>query len=226
MISGRKSDGGLALFQPLQEQSPCAGCLSGCCRAFVVPLTGHDIVRIMADRKLSFWDFGCRYADPSGDISRGQAPHFHFDDEPETPFVVGLLQDQSTLFAGARKCRFLQETANDAAHPGGATSCTIYENRPMACRVFPTRLNERNAVAAMAVPEYGRAGRDPAYRLCSRPWTLDDLDVAEARRNLQRVTEEMQQMHLLADRWNRSPRSWSVFPELIQMVFGDVRQTA
>ena len=64
--------------------SPCEDCHAGCCRSFAVPVSGADIMRIENGLGLSFWDFVCRWEDPDGRIALNYAPHFFFEDEPET----------------------------------------------------------------------------------------------------------------------------------------------
>ncbi len=88
-------------------------CHAGCCRSFAVPVTGADILRIQREQQLSFWDFVCRWEDPESKIARNYAPHFHFADEPDTPFVVCLTHTASQSFPETSKCGFLVE---DAAH--------------------------------------------------------------------------------------------------------------
>ncbi len=218
------SDASLTILQPEANDSPCTGCHSGCCRAFIVPLTGYDMIRIMTNLELPFWEFVCRYADESGEIAKGIAPHFHFDDDPETPFTIGLLQDASTHFPETQKCQFLKEHEKNDEHPLGVANCSIYEDRPMACRLFPARLDEQNEIGIVNIPKFGRAGSNPAYQLCPRDWTTEDIDAEVARRDIGNTATEMQQMHLLAERWNASPRSWLLFPDVIQMVFGNAAQ--
>ena len=95
----------------------CESCHAGCCRAFAVPVTGDDILRIERDIGLEFWDFVCRWADKDGQIARNHAPHFHFSDEPQTPFVICLAQEQSLFLGETAKCRFLVECPPDDEAP-------------------------------------------------------------------------------------------------------------
>ena len=151
--------------------SQCATCHAGCCRAYVVPLTGADILRIMAKEKRSFWDFACRWADPQGAIALKYAPHFFFRDAPHVPFVISLIQEPSQHFPQTARCRFLEEGAPSAEHPLGISKCGIYDSRPSACRVFPTKFDRAGELAVLCeVPAQGPSGTDPAYSLCSKPW--------------------------------------------------------
>lgn len=209
------------LFRLLRvSMSPCANCHSGCCRSFAVPVTGADILRIESHFRLSFWDFVCRWADPTGAIARNHAPHFHFADEPETPFVICLMHHASAFFPETTKCRFLVEGQPDEEFPLGQARCGIYHQRPGACRAFPARLNHSGELAVLDdVPPRGRGTTEPQYELCPRPWEASDLDPINVMGDLVSARYEMNFFRRLAEAWNRAPRPWTVFPEFLQLVY-------
>lgn len=200
--------------------SQCATCHAGCCRSFAVPVTGADILKIERDLGLDFWDFCCRWEDPNGAIVRKYAPHFHFADEPETPFAICLKHETSDVFPGTSRCRFLDETPPDAEHPRGLGKCGIYGSRPSACRVFPTRLNDTNELAIIEhVPEHGRPGEDPVYQLCQKQWTPEEIDPIDNLQDLAVAHWEMSFFQKIAAIWNRAPQEWEAFPEFLRMVY-------
>jgi Fe-S-cluster containining protein len=202
--------------------SPCETCHAGCCRSFAVPVSGADILQIQRDLGLSFWKFACRWADPQGNIARNYAPHFHFEDEPETPFVVCLLHEESQFLPGTSKCRFLMESPPDAGHPLGVARCGIYHSRPSACRAFPTKLNRSGELAVIYdVPERGRQEEGDAYQLCPRQWEPDDLDPVRTIQELVVAKYEMNFFHQIAAVWNREPRPWQLFPEFLNMLYAE-----
>jgi len=202
--------------------SPCSDCHAGCCRSFAIPVTGADVLRIQRDLGLSFWDFAVRWADPYGQIARNHAPHIYFEDEPETPFVICLKHEDSQFAAGTSKCQFLMEGAPDADHPVGVARCGIYHSRPVACRVFPTKLNDSGQLAVLYdVPERGRSGDDAAYTLCPRQWERSDVDSLQAVQDLVVAQHEMNFFHQLVALWNRNPGNWQVFPEFLTMVYSN-----
>lgn len=202
--------------------SQCATCHAGCCRSFAVPVTGADILRISTHLGLSFWDFVCRWADPQGMIARNHAPQFFFADEPDTPFVICLLHQESRVFAGTTKCQFLQEAAPTPGHPLGTAHCGIYENRPSACRAFPAKLDRSGELAIIYnVPESASGATHPAYTLCARQWTPADLDPIQVVQDLVVATYEMNFFHRLAQVWNEQPGLWNRFPEFIELVYGN-----
>jgi hypothetical protein len=203
--------------------SPCIGCHAGCCRSFAIPVTGADILRIERELGLSFWEFVCRWEDRDGRISSGQAPHFHFADEPDTPFTLCLLQAESRTFPATSRCRFLDEEPPTLEHPLGTARCGIYGQRPGACRVFPTRFNATGALAVLHdVPERARPESEgDAYQLCPRPWEVSDIDPLAAPQELILLRYEMQFFREVAAVWNRSPGQWRIFPDFLRQVYSN-----
>lgn len=200
--------------------SMCATCHAGCCRSFAVPISGADITRIMTDLKLSFWDFVCRWEDPEGHIAQNYAPHFHFEDEPQTPFVICLIRNESKVWPGSGKCMFLEETCPTEEHPLGIARCGIYESRPSACSAFPTKLNDTSDLAIIYdVPQRGRQSTDPVYALCPKPWEKSDFDSVKTLQNLIVAKYEMDFFHSLAEVWNREPGPMAAFPEFLHLVY-------
>jgi Fe-S-cluster containining protein len=202
--------------------APCDSCHAGCCRSFAVPVSGADIIAIERRFGLSFWDFVCRWADPTGRIAHDYAPHFFFPDAPETPFVICLSHQSSVFLPGTTKCRFLMECPPDEQHPLGQGRCGIYSSRPFACRVFPTRFNDTGDLAVIYdVPERVRPGVDPVYRLCPRQWEKSDVDPIESIQNLVVAKYEIAFFAQLARIWNQSPRRWEVFPDFLHLVYSN-----
>lgn len=200
--------------------SPCDTCHGGCCRAFAIPITGADILRIQQDLKLSFWDFACRWADPEGIIANKYAPHFHFADEPDTPFVIALKHEQSHFLPGTDKCRFLMETPADENSPLGLGRCGIYESRPAACRAFPTKFNDSGELAVIYdIPSTPRDDVDIAYELCSREWKPEDVNPTTTIQNLVVARYEMNYFHHIAEAWNQSVGDWEVLPDYLNLIY-------
>lgn len=198
----------------------CATCHGGCCRSFAVPVSGADIIRLEAELGLQFWDFVCRWADPEGRIARKHAPHFHFQDAPEIPYVICLMHQPSQYFPGTTKCQFLEESAPDTDHPLGVARCGIYQSRPFTCRAFPTMLNATSDLAIIYdVPERGRDDSASIYQLCPRPWETSDVDPIDTVQDLVVAKYEMDLFHTLANYWNKSCGPWNLFPEFLRVVY-------
>lgn len=199
--------------------SPCEGCHAGCCRSFAVPISGADVLRLERTG-LSFWDFATRWADENGAIANGYAPHLHFADEPQTPFVLGLSHVESRVFPGTPKCRFLSETDPTGERPLGVGRCGTYESRPAACRVFPKKLDERGELVQLQpVPARGRDSQEPQFRLCPRPWTAADVDPVETPGEIVTAEFEMRFFAKVAALWNRTPGGWLTFPTFLRSVY-------
>jgi Fe-S-cluster containining protein len=205
--------GALSIIDGSSGTIPCTGCHAGCCRAFAVPLTGADIVRIMRDQKRAFREFVCRWADAEGAISRNIAPQFLFDDDPETPFVIGLLQNESGTYPGTRKCHFLTERSPDAEQQS-ASICSIYESRPAACRVFPFRFDAAGEIAVQPGLNEADDHRLPT-KLCPTEWIISDRQQFQARIDLDDCLQQMELFRLIAHRWNAVPGPWLLFPDFL-----------
>jgi len=202
--------------------SQCATCHAGCCRSYVVPLTGADIQQIIAEQKLSFWDFACRWADPEGSIALKYAPHFFFRDAPEIPYVISLIQEESRNFPGTTKCRFLEEGRPAPGQPLGVAHCGNYAARPSACRVYPTKFDRAGELAVLCdVPPAGKGGIHPVYQLCPQKWQPRDLDPIGQVRDLVVAKYEMNFFFKLARSWNERPGDWRSFPDFLKLVYAN-----
>jgi Fe-S-cluster containining protein len=201
--------------------SPCQGCHAGCCRSFAIPVTGADILQIEQQLGLDFDQFACRWADPHGEIACGVAPHFYFADEPATPFTIALQHSASRLFTKTTKCHFLVEGSPTAESPLGVSHCSIYHQRPLACRVFPTKLDRLGEVAELhSIPPYGRpSDPHPIYNLCPRPWEPTDVDPIATVQNLILIRFEYQFFEKVARIWNAALPEYELFPTFLREVY-------
>lgn len=200
--------------------SQCESCHSGCCRSFAVPITGADILKVERDQGIGFWDFVCRWADPQGEIAQRYAPHFHFADEPETPWVIGLKHVPSAIDSRTTKCQFLVEEPASAEYPLGRGTCGIYESRPQTCRAFPSKLNDSSELAIICkVPEHVRDDEADLYKLCPRPWEPSDFDPVSTIQDLVVCQHEMKFFRSLATLWNQNLGEWELFPEFLRIVY-------
>jgi Fe-S-cluster containining protein len=94
----------------------CTGC-GNCCKDPLLPLTDTDLSLIQG-----------RTGDHPSDFVRWVTRHeIQMDDEPEAFVVLRQGKRVMTLRHGRRGCHFL----------GDDDRCTIYEKRPLGCRIFP-----------------------------------------------------------------------------------------
>lgn len=205
------------------ETHLCESCHAGCCRAYAVPITGADVIRLERSPGLTFWDFACRWEDQDGIISGDYAPQLYFDDEPLTPFALCLLHEPSRNAPATTKCRFLQETLANCDQPFGGGHCGVYADRPSACRVFPLKLLDDSPLTILAdVPSHGRPDDGHAlYRLCPRPWEPSDVDPIAAPADLAVARYEMAFFKQVAALWNERLGSWLKFPEFLRLVYAN-----
>ena len=204
----------------MSGSTPCENCHAGCCRAFVVPLSGTDVLRL-EQTGLQFWDFAVRWADPDGQIAHRYAPHLFFEDTGDEPFVLGLMHEQSGVHPGTTRCRYLLESTPTAEAPLGRAACSLYDKRPAACRAFPMRMDaSRELVQLEPLHAMGRpSDPQPAYRLCPRSWQPHEVDVVETPGQLAAADAEMQFFHKVAALWNRNRGPWEAFPTFLHLVY-------
>ncbi|QDT18122.1 hypothetical protein CA12_42620 [Alienimonas californiensis] len=200
--------------------TPCDGCHAGCCRSFAVPVTGADVFRLTRETGRSFWEVACRWPDAEGKISRRYAPVLYFADDPQAATVLCLTHEPSATLPGSTKCRFLQETPPTAENPRGTGRCGVYGQRPASCRSFPLRFaSDGHLVKVHDVPARGRSGTHPAYELCPRPWTAEDVDPLTAPGELAAARWEMDFFRRVAAAWNGAPRSAEAFPAFLEAIY-------
>lgn len=121
----------------------CTGC-GNCCKDPLLPLTDRDVVRIRERTGASPESF-VRWVDRNG---------IDMDDEPEA--FVRLRQGKRVMIMrqGSGGCHFL----------GSDDRCTIYNHRPLGCRIFPFD------------PSYGKQGQLVRLKLIPATECLYELD--------------------------------------------------
>jgi Fe-S-cluster containining protein len=179
------------------------------------------VIRLERASGRDFWDFACRWEDREGHIAGNYVPRFFFDDEPQTPFTLCLLHRPSAILSGTTKCRYLDETPPEAGAPLGHGRCSVYADRPAACRVFPLSFQKSSQLAVLDdVPAHGRPeDGHGAYQLCPRPWQLAEIDSLEAPQQLAVAEYEAHFFRLVAAVWNQSPGPWLKFPQFLRLVY-------
>jgi Fe-S-cluster containining protein len=112
--------------------SACLSCEGRCCAAYIVPLTGDDVWRIVQEQRL--------------------APGLFVQREPEDyPSSTGfLLRPGGATYAislrhqydrrNERPCIFLMQLRE------GRQRCGIYAQRPLACQTYPMQLRPEGVV--------------------------------------------------------------------------------
>ena len=94
----------------------CTGC-GNCCKEPLLPLTDSDIKRVVRHTGESSHDL-VRWVDRNG---------IDMDDEPEA-FV---------MLRQGKRVMVLRHTGGGCRYLGADDRCTIYNHRPLGCRIFP-----------------------------------------------------------------------------------------
>ncbi|MBM4361707.1 MAG: YkgJ family cysteine cluster protein [Deltaproteobacteria bacterium] len=156
----------------------CTGC-GNCCREPLLPLTDGDVRRIMA-----------RTGDRATDLVRWvDRDGIELDDEPEA--FVELRQGRRAMVLRHERgaCRYL----------GPDSRCTIYEARPLGCRVYPFD------------PTFGRDGKLRRLRVVQATDCPYGLDGKNSVRDIREGDDAYQAAHhryneRIAE-WNRAQRA-------------------
>ncbi len=213
----------------------CKTCSGGCCRAFRVPITGFDILRIMRTIDIDpFFFCGVQEVKPEKlEKLLGKEPVFIFTDSGEPRYYeIFLKLILSKYYDLNHKCIFLHEW--DAQEYGSAElegiigRCGIYDCRPLACRIYPSKLDDEgnlvmnNPYSEYTNPENKRWANLP-YGLCPRPVQKEDYIhlTDEYIKNLTHQKFEMKFFLDLSKKWNENPDISDNFINFLEKNYSD-----
>ncbi|EKE04590.1 MAG: hypothetical protein ACD_20C00044G0002 [uncultured bacterium] len=195
----------------------CNTCHAGCCRKHNIDVTGIDILNIVETLNLdiSFFSEALPNEDEYVKAMLGKVPLFKFSDgEPGKYYRMCIKMRESVIFPKTLKCMFLQEWPDE--NPDSPTfnkiisRCGIYNTRPLTCSTYPAKL-EQDGLSAHYFDPFEDSNKDesPAYKACPRPLTKDDFETSSAdiMKNLVLYKFEMDFFTMLAEKWNKNPRS-------------------
>jgi Fe-S-cluster containining protein len=159
---------------PMHE--PCASCSTPCCSRFAVPLTAFDVARIIAKTKKKAEEF-VELAPFEGIEASTHSAIFFFKN--------GRLGEKTLILkrrkvGGAKFCAFWK----------AGSGCSVWGSHPIACRIYPFAIDEKNTLA------YAR------HFVCPRKWKENEYDAAEVRRNMQKQDEEVEAHNKIIRKWN------------------------
>ena len=213
----------------------CKTCAAGCCRAFRVPVTGFDILRIMRTIDIDPFFF-CGVEEISGEKLEkilGKDPLFLFTDSGEPKYYeIYMKFIFSKYYEHSHKCIFLQEW--DAKEYGSQElegiigRCGIYDCRPLTCRTYPSKIDKDQKLFMYdpyfehTNPENKRWASLP-YGLCPRPIEKEDFrfGVNEYIKNLLHANYEMEFFLELSEKWNKNPDISDKFIEFLEKEYED-----
>jgi len=156
----------------------CTGC-GNCCRDPLLPLTDADLHRVVSHTGL-----------PASEVVKWVDRHgIDLPGEPESFVMLRSGRRVMVLRHVQGGCRFL----------GADDRCTIYEARPLGCRIFPFD------------PDFNRKGEMVRLRMIEAtdcPYEKDGKNSKTAIRTLHRQTEaELLAYQAKVVDWNRTQRS-------------------
>ena len=213
----------------------CKNCAGGCCRAFNIPITGFDILRIMKTIDIDPF-FYCGIEEVIGENlekSLGTVPLFLFTDNGEPGYYeIFMKRIMSKCYEGTPKCIFLQEwdakKYNSVELEGIIGRCGIYDCRPLACRIYPSKIGKDgklfmdNPYFEHTNPENKR-WQDLPYGLCPRPIEKEDFSagVDEYIKNLAHGDYELNFFVELSKKWNKNPDISDKFIDFLKEEYND-----
>lgn len=142
------------------------GCFNACCKSIDISLTPYDIVRLKT-----------RLGMDSGDFLREYTVPYEFEKD-------GLAGVKFKSVEGGSACRFMTEQG-----------CSVYEDRPTACRYYPIAL-----LSMRRQDEY--VDRD-SYALVKEPHCLGHNDTRELTIDQYRSEQGLQDYDELARGWRQ-----------------------
>jgi Fe-S-cluster containining protein len=204
-----------AADQLFADASPCARCTEGCCKAYLVTVTGLDVYRIARGLGLAPGQF--TVAVP---VRHSGAVGFRVDSGEER-FQLALDKQRSGW------CVFWM--------PFGSTSgrCGIYAHRPQVCRTYPATLVDGEVVrrgdvlcpsgawgpGSSLASEAWRRRAERQYAeleidaLVNARWNEADLPDAPARETLATYISWALEVYERLDRDEAAPLEWDVGPD-------------
>ena len=213
----------------------CKTCAGGCCRAFRVPVTGFDILRICRTIDIDPYFF-CGIEEITGERLEqrlGKDPLFLFTDKGEPRyFEIYMKFDESRYFKYHTKCMFLQEwdakEYNSQEIEGIIARCGIYDCRPMACRTYPSKI-DKDWKLSMANPYFEHTNPENErwkhlpYGLCPRPVEKEDFRCWENEyvKNLLHANYEAEFFVELSKKWNQNPDISDNFLAFLEIAYVD-----
>ena len=199
----------------LADASPCARCTEGCCKAYLVTVTGLDVYRIARGLGLAPNQF--TVAVP---VQRSGAVGFRVDAGADR-FQLALDKQRSGW------CVFWM--------PFGSTSgrCGIYAHRPQVCRTYPATLVDGEVArrddvlcpvgawgpGSALVSEQWRLRTERQYAeleidaLVTQRWNDADLPAVPARDLLAAYMAWLLEVYERLDEDDAAPLDWEVRPD-------------
>ncbi len=157
---------------PISE--PCASCGVRCCNRFAVPLTGFDLIRILAKLGGKPQDFA-HLADAHYIEASPHSAVFIFEKDTLVERILVLNRHPKTNW-----CHF-------SRHSNG---CAIWGHHPAVCRAYPFILDKNDKIA------YTK------NCVCPRKWEKKEYDEAGVRKLVEWQNHEIEEYNKQVRAWN------------------------
>ena len=163
----------------IQMVEPCASCGEKCCNRFAVPITGFDLLRIIAKLKCKSDEF-CLLDEAKYIQSAPHSNVFIFDKHGQMSERLLILKRLKTNF-----CIF-------SRHSKG---CAIWGYHPMACVAYPF------AIVGLEKNGDDKIGYTKNF-VCPRKWDEKEYDKEKVQELLEKTEWEMAEHNKIVREWN------------------------
>ena len=211
----------------MDKHTPCFYCHGGCCRNYVLTIQIWDAYKIVKNTNYHFNDFVLYINHEIAGIPEGSRKYLlQFSEDPFVYYSMNLKREQSKLIDGP-KCVFLHEEKRgdeefpdnfSKSHDGRKVKsyCSIYENRPMMCNVYPFSWNGANII---------QKSRDIKDNFCPDDWANYKLSKESQLKILQDnsfgefiASSEA----LLIKKWNNTDKNKKDFENFVVNYFDNI----
>ncbi len=198
----------------------CKICHGGCCRRYIVPLWGSDIIRISEALEVDMFFFisVVKYEKEKAEEKKKTEPLFIFTEAgTDCYFQIILKSHMSKLYPNTSKCIFLQEWSASAQQSeeleGIIGRCGIYDIRPLTCKTWPVGYDEKNDQVVLNDPYLiqekrpDRPGDSIAYSICPKELCFDDYKNFEDEYVKSAILDNYERKFFrkIAEKWNKNP---------------------
>ncbi len=158
---------------PVPITEPCASCGVRCCNRFAVPITGFDVLRIIAATGKKTPEF----AQLALAVNIESAPHTHV-----FIFENGKMEERLLTLHRLKNnfCAF-------SLHSAG---CSIWGHHPLVCRTYPFVVDAKGNL------------KMTKNLVCPRKWEKNEFDEKKMKELGEQMNEEIFEYNKIVRKWN------------------------
>ncbi|MBI5224108.1 YkgJ family cysteine cluster protein [Candidatus Micrarchaeota archaeon] len=173
-----------------KTQNPCQICTAKCCRNYTVSLTAADLEKLFRTKTDDIYKHIAAIDATGFDPKLVPRVKLTKENGKEGDFILCLVRDRKET------CSFL----------GKGNLCTIYENRPRNCRIYPFRLDEKGGLKYVE-----------KYR-CPVDWKLNTKAAKSFEKDITIQKKEVHEYKVICDAWNGKTKEHRELNEFIEFV--------